>query len=150
MRYPVTDHGVEPDKKEQQTEALQKLFDRCKDGGGTVVFPKGTYRFSGVLIYSDTTVLLESGAELLGSKECGEYPVFPVPEGVSLRTDMEMIPNYSGFKIRGEYRRALFSAYGERNIAVIGAPGSVIDGQNCYDPEGEEGYRGPHGIFLSN
>ena len=28
MRYPVTDHGVEPDKKEQQTEALQKIFDR--------------------------------------------------------------------------------------------------------------------------
>ncbi len=153
MIYRVTDCGVKPHSAEQQTEALQQIFDRCKQGGGTVVFPRGAYHFSGVLIPSDTTVLLESGALLLGSEECGDYPVFPVPEGVELRTDVEMIPWYfsiHGNTPRSEYRRAMFSAYGEKNISIIGEPGSVIDGQNCYDPDGEEGYRGPHGIWLSS
>ncbi|MBQ9358586.1 MAG: right-handed parallel beta-helix repeat-containing protein, partial [Abditibacteriota bacterium] len=70
-----------------------------------------------------------------------------------LRTDQEMIPRYFaliGRKPRSEYRRAMFSAYGAEDIAVIGEPGSVIDGRDCYDPEGEEGYRGPHGIWLSS
>jgi polygalacturonase len=34
------------------------------------------------------------------------------------------------------------------NIAVIGEAGSVIDGRNVFDPEGEEKYRGPHGINM--
>lgn len=150
MIYRLTDRGVVPDAAYPQTEAIQKVLDLCQNGGGKVVFPKGTYHISSLLLHSDTTVYLESGAALLGSEECGDYAVFDVPEGVELRTDMEMIPQYSGFKKRAEYRRAMLSAYGEENIAIIGGPGAVIDGQNCWDGDGEEGYRGPHGIFLSN
>ena len=35
-------------------------------------------------------------------------------------------------------------------IAIIGEPGSYLDGVNCYDPEGEENYRGPHMINIQN
>lgn len=147
--FRLTDHGIKPDAGYPQTEAIQKILDLCEDGGGTVVFPKGIYRVSGLLIRSDTTVYLESGAVLLGSEKCGDYAVFDVPENVRLRTDMELIPRHFGYRKREEYRRAMLSAYGEVNISVIGEPGSVIDGQNCFDPEGEENYRGPHGIFLS-
>ena len=150
MIYRLTDHDIAPDAACPQTEAIQKVLDFCKHGGGTVVFPKGTYRVAGLLLRSDTTVYLESGAVLLGSENCDDYAVFDVPEGVALRTDVEMIPQYFGYKKRAEYRRAMLSAYGEEHIAIIGEPGSVIDGQNCWDGEGEEGLRGPHGIFLSN
>ncbi len=150
MIYDLTVCGVTPDADASQTRAIQKVLDLCKDNGGTVVFPKGTYRVSSLLIHSETTVLLRSGAVLLGSENCDDYEVFDVPEDVSLRTDQELIPQYFGDKKRAEYRRAMLSAYGTRNISIIGEPGSVIDGQNCFDPDGEENYRGPHGIFLSN
>ena len=150
MIYDLTACGVTPDAGAPQTHAIQKVLDFCKENGGTVVFPKGTYRVSGLLLYSDTTVLLKSGAVLLGSENCDDYEVFDVPENVSLRTDQELIPQYFGNKKRAEYRRAMLSAYGARNISIIGEPGAVIDGQNCFDPDGEEHYRGPHGIFLSN
>jgi hypothetical protein len=61
---------------------------------------------------------------------------------------MELITQYYGQPWE-TYRRAILSAYGEKNISIIGEPGSAIDGVNCYDPDGEEGYRGPHVIFLS-
>ena len=150
MNYRLDDYGVMPDREYLQTEAIQNVFDLCKESGGTVVFPKGTYLFSGLLLHSHTEVYLESGAILLGSKSCSDYKVFDVPENVQLRTDIEMIPQYFGFKKRDEYRRAMFSAYGEEDITITGEPGSIIDGRNCYDAQGEEGYRGPHGIFLSN
>ena len=150
MNYRLDDYGVMPDREYLQTEAIQNDFDLCKENGGTVIFPKGTYLISGLLLHSHTEVYLESGAILLGSKLCSDYKVFDVPENVQLRTDIEMIPQYFGFKKRDEYRRAMFSAYGEEDITITGEPGSVIDGRNCYDAQGEEGYRGPHGIFLSN
>ena len=150
MIYDLTACGVTPDADASQTRAIQKVLDLCKDNGGMVVFPKGTYRISSLLIHSETTVLLRSGAVLLGSENCDDYEVFDVPVDVSLRTDQELIPQYFGDKKRAEYRRAMLSAYGARNISIIGEPGSVIDGQNCFDPDGEENYRGPHGIFLSN
>ena len=146
----LTDYGIVPDAAYTQTEAIQKILDLCKNGGGTVVFPKGAYCVAGLLLHSDTTVVLESGAVLLGSENCDDYAVFKVPQGVELRTDIEMIPQYFGHKARAEYRRAMLSAYGEENISIIGEPGACIDGQNCWDGNGEEGYRGPHGIFLSN
>ena len=146
----VADYGITPDAEYPQTKAIQAVLDLCRENGGTVVFPKGTYRVSGLLLHSDTTVYLESGAVLLGSEDCTDYALFDVPEHVQLRTDMELIPRYFGFKKREEYRRAMLSAYGAERIAIIGEPGSVIDGQNCFDPDGEENYRGPHGIFLSN
>ena len=150
MVYRLSDHGIAPDADDPQTEAIQKILDLCEESGGTVVFPKGTYRVAGLLLHSDTTVYLESGAALLGSEDCDDYAVFDVPEDFPLRTDMELIPRYFGFKKRDAYRRAMLSAYGAERISIIGEPGAVIDGQNCYDPEGEERYRGPHGIFLSN
>jgi len=35
-----------------------------------------------------------------------------------------------------------------KNVSIIGEPGSFIDGVNCFDPEGEEKYRGPHPINI--
>ena len=150
MIYDLTACGVTPDADAPQTQAIQKVLDLCKNNGGTVVFPKGTYRISGLLLHSDTTVLLKSGAVLLGSENCNDYAVFEVPANVRLCTDQELIPQYFGNRKRAEYRRAMLSAYGAHNISIVGEPGAVIDGQNCFDPDGEENYRGPHGIFLSN
>ena len=119
-RYVITDYGVIPNTDALQTESIQKVLDLCKNGGGTVVIPRGCFCIASLRMWSDTTLYLEAGAELLGSEECTDYEVFPVPEGVELRTDMELITQYYLDKPWQEYRRAMISAYGERNIAIIG------------------------------
>lgn len=148
-RYVITAHGVLANSPALQTAAVQAVLDRCKDSGGTVVIPKGRFRVAALYLHSNTTLYLEAGAELYGSDECDDYEVFPIPEGVQMRSDLEMISEYHGAPW-ATYRRAIITAYGEKNISIIGECGSVIDGSNCYDANGEEGYRGPHAIFLSS
>lgn len=147
-RYIITDHGVIPNNAELQTKSIQAVFDLCKENGGTVVIPKGRFYTAALRMWSNTTLYLERGAELYGSDNCDDYEVFDIPEHVEMRSDMELITQYYGEPWE-TYRRAIISAYGEKNISIIGEADSVIDGANCYDPNGEEGYRGPHAIFLT-
>lgn len=147
-RYVITDYGVAVNSMELQTEKLQSVLDLCKENGGTVVIPKGRFYTAALYMYSNTTIYLERGAELYGSDNCDDYEVFEIPEHVQMRSDMELITQYYGTPWE-TYRRAIISAYGEKNISIIGEIDSVIDGSNCYDPNGEEKYRGPHAIFFS-
>ena len=148
QKYCLTDYGVKVDCTTLQTEAIQAVFDLCKENGGIVVVPKGKFYLSSVRMWSNTTLYLETGAELYGSENCEDYEVFPIPEGMEMRSDMELITGYYG-KAWDTYRRAMITCYGEKNVAIIGEPYSVLDGRNCYDPNGEENYRGPHIVFFS-
>ena len=147
-KHVITEYGVVPNINELQTEKIQAVLDICKERGGIVVIPKGCFCVASLYMHSNTTLYLERGAELYGSGNCDDYEVFEIPETVEMRSDMELITQYYG-KPWETYRRAIISAYGEKNISIIGEPNSVIDGANCYDSDGEEGYRGPHAIFLS-
>lgn len=148
QKFYVTDYGVKTDSTDLQTAAFQKVFDLCKEEGGMVVVPKGKYHIAALRMWSNTTLYLESGAEIYGSENCEDYEIFPIPEGMEMRSDMELITQYYG-KAWDTYRRAMITAYGEKNISIIGEPNTTFDGRNCYDPNGEENYRGPHVIFLS-
>lgn len=147
-KYKVTDYGVKSNIDELQTEAFQKVFDMCKSEGGMIIVPKGKYLVAALRMWSNTTLYLEEGAEIFGSDNCDDYEVFPIPKGMEMRSDMELITQYYG-RPWDTYRRAIITAYQEKNISIIGEKDSFFDGQNCYDPNGEEGYRGPHIIFLS-
>lgn len=46
------------------------------------------------------------------------------------------------------WNNAIIRAICAENIEIRGEKGSVIDGANCFDECGEEGYRGPHGINI--
>ena len=146
-KYIITEHGVRENCAELQTRELQAVLDLCREGGGTVVIPRGKFRVSSLYMHSNTTLYLCRGAELIGSDDCETYEVYNA-EGVEMRSDMEMITQYYGTPWE-TYRRAIISSYGEKNIAIIGEGDSYIDGSNCYDPNGEEGYRGPHAIFFT-
>lgn len=147
-RYVITEHGVLENCTDLQTDKIQAVFDMCKENGGTVIIPKGRFYTAALYMHSNTTLYLERGAELYGSENCDDYEVFDIPEDVDMRSDMELITQYYGTPWKN-YRRAMITAYGEKNISIIGECDSVFDGVNCYDPDGEEGYRGPHIIFLS-
>ncbi|MBR2460632.1 MAG: hypothetical protein IKB34_05335 [Clostridia bacterium] len=147
-RYVITEYGVSADCRDLQTAKIQAVLDLCKESGGTVVIPKGRFYTAALRMWSNTTLYLERGAELCGSADCDDYEVFEIPDGVEMRSDMELITQYYGQPWE-TYRRAIISAYGEKNISIIGEADAVIDGANCYDPNGEEGYRGPHAIFFT-
>ncbi len=147
-KFIVTDYGVKAGIKELQTQQFQAVLDMCKENGGIVVVPKGEYHLAAVRMWSNTTLYLQSGAILYGSDNCDDYEVFPIPEGMEMRSDMELIADYYGTPWE-TYRRAIITAYNEKNVSIIGEENSIIDGRNCYDPNGEEGYRGPHAIFFS-
>ena len=146
--YRVTDYGVQVNTTVLQTMQIQAVLDMCRKDGGKVIFPRGAYYVSSLWMWSNTTLYLEAGAEIFGSTECEDYEVFAIPEDVEMRSDMELITEYYGQPWE-TYRRAMISSYGQKNIAIIGEFGAALDGQNCYDPDGEEGYRGPHIVFFS-
>jgi polygalacturonase len=99
----------------------------CKDKVGTVVIPSGTFKTGGLRMWSDTELYLCSGAKLVGSDICEDYEVYSVPEGIELRTDMELITQYYENRPWDSYRRAIISVYGGKNIRFtgLGSPSSV-------------------------
>jgi len=156
----VLETGAIPGAEHLQTAAFQAALDEIwRRGGGTVEVPAGRYRIGGIRLRSHTTLLLRSGAELLGSRDPEDYCILnadtlePLPE--NWRTEKCWEPFVKGvqrcydfMKPGGRWGNAIIRAIGAENIAVIGEPGSVIDGQDPYDELGEERYRGPHGISM--
>ncbi|MBO5414997.1 MAG: right-handed parallel beta-helix repeat-containing protein [Clostridia bacterium] len=164
-QFTVTDFGAISGVEAPQTEAIQKALDACfLAGGGEVIIPAGMSFVTGdIRIRSNTTLHLLENATLLGSKDAKDYlhihddAIEPLPEEQNTR----LLWDYNR-EIRGigpEFKAYLYTAgshwnYGliravyAENIAIIGEKGSKIDGRNPYDPEGEENYRGPHGINM--
>lgn len=120
--FVVTDYGAVADGKTINTVFIQQAIDECsKSGGGTVFFPKGTYITGGLHLKDSVTLFLEDGTVLQGSDKCEDY-------GDCKWTD------------------ALIHAEGVKNIKIIGK--ATLDGVDCINPKGEEGFRGPHCIRM--
>jgi hypothetical protein len=102
------------------TEAINAAVDQCSANGGGIV------RFSQGT-YLSGTIELKSNVTLLFDKG----------------TVLQGSDKYS------DYRNDAF-IFGKElsNISIQGE--GVIDGVDCYNPKGEEGFRGPHCIRLIN
>lgn len=161
----VTDFGAVSGVESAQTDAFQKALDACfLAGGGEVVVPAdSSFVIGDIRLRSNTTLHLMENAELLGSRDPADYlhinsdPIEPLPEeqntGAHWRSPKEWLAMGGGFKkhlyTAGSYwNYGMIRAVFAENIAVIGEMGSNINGRNPYDPEGEEKYRGPHGINM--
>ncbi|MGM9624434.1 MAG: hypothetical protein ACI3XM_01880 [Eubacteriales bacterium] len=146
-QYLITQYGaVRSDRL--QTCAIQSAIDACfSAGGGEVVVPEGVWRTGGIRLRSRVTLHLLCGAVLEGSTDPEDYlawredrlePVDGIPEKEPER--------YRSALRTSRWNNALIRAFDAHDIAIIGEVGSMINGMNCYDAQGEEGYRGPHGI----
>ncbi len=121
--FPVTDYGAVPGDDKPDIQAFQKAIDAAaKAGGGVVRVPEGAYLCGALSLKSNMVLHLEKGAVLKGSKNFRDYG-------------------------RGRWADALVTGRKLVNIRIEGE--GVIDGADCRNPKGEEGFRGPHGIFLS-
>ena len=70
----VKHFGATGDGIALDTGSINKAIDACAAaGGGTVYFPAGTYLSGTVLLKSNITLWLDSGAKLLGTKDLAQY-----------------------------------------------------------------------------
>ncbi len=135
-----------------QTEKIQKAIDDCfLAGGGRVVIPCGIYMTGGLRLRTNVELYLESGAILRGSRNPDDYGAFEFDkiEPVTMEPIGNTPATGRSAVATSRWCNGLIRALDAENIAVIGERGSYIDGANCADmPDGEDGYRGPHGMSI--
>lgn len=128
------------------TPYIQNALDGCAEAGGEVVLSDGQWHIGSLRMYSNTTLRLSSGTELIASDRIEDYEDFHVPSTLGYLKSPWMI---EAWHLPKHYIMAPIVAFDAENVAVIGEPGAVIDGSDCYDPEGEEKFRGPMGMVFS-
>ena len=153
MTYNILDYGARSDSG-LVTREVQSAIDACYlAGGGEVVVPEGRYTVAGIRLRSGVTLHLFENAELIGSADPEDYfsylsdEIEPISDeerehvvATTLSSTCQSVRPYS------RWCNAIIRAIRAKDVAIIGERGSKIDGRNCYDPKGEEGYRGPHPI----
>ena len=150
--YKITDFGAKVCDK-LQTEAIQAALDACfLEGGGRVVIPKGVFLTGGVRLRSNTTLYLEAGAILRGSRDNNDYSAYLDDKIEPIdTTDVPSPPKPSrSTNPFSKWNNGIIKVVSAKNVSIIGEVGSFIDGVNCFDAEGEEDYRGPHAINIFN
>lgn len=109
-----------PDRGQLITTDIQKAIDSCGNAGG------GTIRFP-----------------------AGKY----ISGGIELKSNVTLILEkdaiLTGSDKYSDYRNDAF-IFGKNLTGITIEGGGIIDGVDCYNPEGEEGFRGPHCIKLVN
>ncbi len=146
MKYNILDFGAVV-SDQLQTKAIQSAIDKCfLDGGGEVIIPCGVFRTGSIRLRSNTTLHLMSGAVLEGSDNCEDY--FDFAEDAIEPARAEDMERPRGTNPYNRWHHGIIHVLSAENVSIIGEPGSYINGRNCYDANGEEGYRGPHGIVI--
>ena len=156
MIYSILDFGARADGT-VCTSSIQSAIDAAfRDGGGTVEVPAGTFLTGGVRLRSRVTLLLRSGSVLKGTRNPLDYeyhltdPIEPIAETLARTVCRAPASQQPGFDYEHEVTRrwtnGLIRLIGADEAAILGEPGSVIDGSDCYDETNEEHYRGPHAI----
>lgn len=140
------------------TREIQKAIDDCfLQGGGEVIVPEGKYLVGGLRLRSEVTLHLLENAVLIGSTNPEDYNdyIHDTIESISEAERNSFAPTAkesaaSGRSVRpfSRWNNAIIRAISAKNITIIGEKGSEINGQNCFDEQGEEDYRGPHAINM--
>ncbi len=158
MTYNITAFGAKADGT-LCTAAIQAAIDKAfLAGGGEVTVPEGRFLTGGLRLRGGVTLHLLENAVLLGSIDPEDYCTFlsDAIEPISEEEKSKMVATAKQDECKdrssaypySRWNNGLIRAIHAENIAIIGEKGSEINGQNCYDPLGEEKYRGPHAINM--
>lgn len=157
VTYNVQQYGALPNG-DLCTKEIQNAIDACfLGGGGEVLIPEGVYLTGGLRLRSGVTLHLLENAVLSGSISPEDYTTY-INDSIEPISEEEREAPVSTVKPGCEvgssaypysrWNNAIIRAIKAKNIAIIGERGSEINGHNCFDPEGEEKYRGPHAINM--
>jgi hypothetical protein len=132
--YNIVDYGAAGDSLTLNTKAINAAIAECATkGGGTVIIPEGTFLTGTISLKSHVSLYLMPGAEIKGTSDLNQY-----------------IPYVPAGETRGpehfRWNRALVLGDHVENVTIEGS--GVINGDHVFDPEGEEGMRGPHTILF--
>jgi polygalacturonase len=108
--FNVARFGAKGDATTMNTAAIQRAIDAAAKGGGTVVFPAGTFLTGSIFVKSGVTLKIDKGVTLLGSQNIADYPV--------MKTRIAGIETH--------WPAALVNVYEQKNAAVTGE--GTIDG----------------------
>lgn len=134
--FNIRDSGAKGDGTSLDTEAINRAVSACAEaGGGQVLFPPGRYVSGTVQLRSHVALVLSAGATLVGTTNLAEYRQ-PTPPG--------FMPEARW----GKWHRGLIIGENLEDVAITGQ--GVIDGNQVFDPTGEERMRGPHAIVFVN
>lgn len=160
--YNIIDFGAVAGSDEVQTEKIQAAIDAAfLAGGGEVVVPEGVFNTGTIRLRSNITFRLLSGAVLNGSKNLDDYTHFLDDKIEPIDPDSEFDEDYDseriildrdreiGAFVRHRWYDAIIKVYRAENVKILGEKDSVICGNDLYNPDGEEGYRGPHAIQMT-
>ena len=155
--YNIKDFGAISESSELQTASIQAAIDAAfLAGGGEVVIPEGSFLTGCIRLRSNITLHLLKNATLVGSIDPDDYcgylndKIEPISAEEIDSVVETALPEGNGRSARpySRWNNAIIRAIKAKNIAIVGDEGSVIDGRNCFDPVGEESYRGPHAINM--
>ncbi len=119
--FNVVTYGATGDGTTNDQKAIQQAIDACAGSGGTVLFPPGTYVTGQLILGSNMTLQVDSGARILGIQSDSEaaYPHHKIET------------RYPNRMLEDCQRRLI---YGNRvhNVRITGK--GVIDGQGDFEP----------------
>lgn len=149
--YNIVDFGAVAGSDELQTAKIQAAIDAAfAAGGGEVVVPAGVFKTATIRLRSNITFRMLSGAELSGSTNPDDYTHFLDDKIEPIDPDKEIDEDYgNGHFVLSHWYDAIIKVYKAKNVKILGEKDSVINGNNVYNPNGEEGYRGPHAIQMT-
>ncbi|HEX9600872.1 MAG TPA: glycosyl hydrolase family 28-related protein, partial [Mariniflexile sp.] len=72
--FNIVDFGAVADGETNNTKAIKEAITACNEaGGGKVIIPSGTFLTGPIHLKSNVNLHLEAGAEVLFSKNAGDY-----------------------------------------------------------------------------
>ena len=73
LKFGAIGNGIHLNTK----EINQAIIECNKNGGGTVLIPKGKFLTGTITLLSNVNIKLDSGAEIIGSKKISDYMIMP-------------------------------------------------------------------------
>lgn len=132
--FNILDYGARGDGESLNTSAINAAIEACAArGGGKVIVPEGVFLTGTISLKSNITLHLMPGAEIRGTHDLSQYIPY-VPESETRGPE------------HFRWNRALLLGDHVENVRIQGS--GVINGDHVYDPEGEEGMRGPHTLLF--
>lgn len=138
--FNVTSYGAKGDGKTLNTTNIQRAIDDCSSkGGGTVLFPQGTFVSGTIRLKSNVTLHLSYNSILKGSDRLEDYP--DIIQSVPTRID----------NIVGATKKAFLYAEDAENIGLAGE-GTFYPGgdQEVFQDHIDESPNRPYGLRFVN
>lgn len=139
--YNIKEFGAVGDGVTINTEPINRAIDACaSNGGGTVLVPEGIFVTGTILLKSNVALYLENKATILGTNDTRLYKSF------NIRRENPDRPIHLPVKGNSVWSRSLILLDNVQHVTITGT--GTIDGGTVIDKQGEEGFRGPHGILI--